>query len=400
MMNLRLPSLALLFLGLAWTPSCLSTEAIAQNDNPELSKQPEQTRLAPEFRKLLTDSLTATAQMPLNPHIKTRGRLEESILRAAIDMGDLPFAIDHVDRMVNWRSGIIEAELALAYARQGLTEQAEEHRIRAARVAANPGDRTEQTWRVDRIENRLVQLEAILNQENPQEVAAAVLSDEEFVAFTENVKAVIEAGDLDQIQAALFGCVSLHADYYQNEDRRQQCQELIRLANSRIPLQLQAKHLLQIAEHAQENQDPASALSFLDEVLELLTMAPLDIRNALPLQASAVSLRFRAGQKEKAKREADALREAYRNHYHLIADIFRCETLLPLAEAYLNIGEKDLADEIYQQALQDGLHNPNSRPRLEDITLLSLSLVRQGHHPSEELTTQIEAAIEALDNPW
>jgi hypothetical protein len=71
-----------------------------------------------------------------------------------------------------------------------------------------------------------------------------------------------------------------------------------------------------------------------------------------------------------------------------------------LAEAYAAMGEHQAALAAYKRVVEEGVANPNSRPRAEDLVGTCLSLARNAVEPDEELSARLEKVFGELKAPW
>ena len=74
--------------------------------------------------------------------------------------------------------------------------------------------------------------------------------------------------------------------------------------------------------------------------------------------------------------------------------------LRPLAEAYASLGQRMIASDLYERALTEAVVNPNSRPRVEDLVKVSISITRSGIEPSRSLELALDRVAKGLGEPW
>jgi hypothetical protein len=55
---------------------------------------------------------------------------------------------------------------------------------------------------------------------------------------------------------------------------------------------------------------------------------------------------------------------------------------------------------LYRRAAEEGIQNPNARPRTEDLVATCLSMARQDVQPDAELVRRLRATREGLADPW
>ena len=83
-----------------------------------------------------------------------------------------------------------------------------------------------------------------------------------------------------------------------------------------------------------------------------------------------------------------------------IVDIYRAGVLRDLAEAESVMGDAASALALYAQAVEEGVHNINSRPRAEDLSATCRSMAVHGVAPDPELRERMAAIFEGLGSPW
>ena len=83
-----------------------------------------------------------------------------------------------------------------------------------------------------------------------------------------------------------------------------------------------------------------------------------------------------------------------------IVDIFRTEAVLPVAEAYVDLGMTGAALDLYGRALTEAFHNPNSVPRSEDLVAICVSMATRGVEPTDALMERLAKGLEQLGHPW
>jgi len=81
-------------------------------------------------------------------------------------------------------------------------------------------------------------------------------------------------------------------------------------------------------------------------------------------------------------------------------DIYRAETLCPLAEAYRTLGDAASALAVYKRAVEEATVNPNSRPRAEDLSAICCSLAKHEVEPDLELWARLTKVHDGLGEPW
>ena len=59
-----------------------------------------------------------------------------------------------------------------------------------------------------------------------------------------------------------------------------------------------------------------------------------------------------------------------------------------------------IASDLYERALAEAVINPNSRPRVEDLVKVSISITRSGIEPTRALELALERMANGVGEPW
>lgn len=387
--------------------------------------------LAAHQLQLLDLAFDVASSMPVHPHIKNRSRAQEGVVEAALELGQPRRALGYIERIDNWRRGVGYADLAFYCAREGATREVQRYLELAAEVAesaseenvgeaipsSSSGDNapaeTAQSWRRDRINVKIASTHALLGREEqarrleagvvPSEtgkVAAAramVLDAEEFQKQIDAVELLIATSDLDQVRNALEACAQLFDRFYDDAERRAYVEEKVKVAGPKLPATVRIPVLLELVEFALARDDRAKALELIDDTKRIMDAAMCE---HIPLVARLAGLRHRAGDAETARKETDLALANYERDREEIVNIERAGLLRPVAEAYQEMGDLVAALRVYRKALEEGVVNPNSRPRAEDLSATCASMARHGVEPDAELWARIHEIYAELGDPW
>ena len=120
------------------------------------------------------------------------------------------------------------------------------------------------------------------------------------------------------------------------------------------------------------------------------------------MQADArlATLLFRAGERDGAVQLAAATLGFYDAERAKIVDIDRADALRSLAEAHAAMGDRAAALALYRRVVEEGVANPNSRPRLDDLAATVASMSREGVEPDAALSARIGEIASKLGDPW
>jgi tetratricopeptide (TPR) repeat protein len=385
----------------------------------------------PQFQgRLLELAYQAASALPVRPHVKDRSRAQEAVVAACLELDQPQRARRFSEGIENWRRGSSLADLALYLARHGDEQAARECLELAGRViegappASDAPDAEEldedgepmQEWRLDRVRARIAAAYLWLgDRERAREfgqdlvdseagqlaTVQAMLSDEQaFDRQMEATDAIIEHGNLDQLRNVLATGAQLFERFYADQPRRAAAEQRIRACSGKVPRDHYVGVLMQLAESALAQGDADGARALVDEARALVTGASWTAELRLPLLARLAGLRHRTGDSAAARAELDAARAEFAHQYAGIFDIYRAGVLRPLAEAYLTLGDRTTALEVYKQAVEEGVQNPNSRPRAEDLAATCTSLAVHGLEPDASLWARLVEVRDELGSPW
>jgi hypothetical protein len=124
------------------------------------------------------------------------------------------------------------------------------------------------------------------------------------------------------------------------------------------------------------------------------------LEDQVALRARVALLRGLAGQGEAGVAMADEALAKYDEVRDSINSIWRGRALRPLAEAYASLGQRMIASDLYERALAEAVVNPNSRPRVEDLVKISISITRSGIEPTRSLEQALERVANGVGEPW
>jgi tetratricopeptide (TPR) repeat protein len=229
----------------------------------------------------------------------------------------------------------------------------------------------------------------------------ATLSDAN--SFQEQVKtldALISRGSYDITKNALDAYAELFDRFYDDAERRAQVETRIKASIGKLPVLFRIYLFMTLTESARAHKDGAKALELVHEAQAIMDAYQWPPRYALPLKAQLISLRAQAGDKQKARADADAARAWFETVRNQMVDIDRAGALRPLAEAYQSMGDTATALAVYRQVVEAGVANPNSRPRAEDLSATCRSMALHGVEPDATLWARLRQIQHALGPPW
>jgi hypothetical protein len=360
---------------------------------------------------LMTAFQTASA-IPVKPHIKDRSRAQYKVVSAALKLDQPQRALDYSDKIKNWRRGLGYADWAFYCVQRGVTHEVP-HYLDLAEQISTVAD---QDWRRDRIKVRIAQTRLLLGDSGPSEqlvadidasesgkverVESSLADEEDFEPQMKAIDGLIASGNFDLIKNALFACTQLFDRFYDDADRRETVERKIKSSWQPLPYTIRIDLLAELAEISLKHTDPTGALELVHDAQVAMDKATWPAEYRIPLTARLAALCFRAGDEETARSRLAELPAQYDEEKNTIINIYRAETLTPVAEAFQTAGDTASALKIYKQALEAGVENPNSRPRAEDLSAICLSMALNQVEPDEVLWARIREVQAALGDPW
>lgn len=372
--------------------------------------------LEPWRRDLLDLAFEVAGKLPLQPHAKTRARVQEEVALTCLELDQPGLALEFAEVLRGFRRGTVLAEAALWHAGHGRPEDAERCLQAAGGVVDGPWDEDAQAWQRDRIRARIAATHMLQGRDDlaapfaadlesselgpVAEQRAARITPEEADAFLAGVETVYAGGDFAQVGAALSTCAGILERFWDDAERRELAEARLRAGLARMPVNLRVEGLARLAAVALDHDQVDQARAVLDEAGELVAGEGLLPETRVPLQARLAELRARAGQPGAARHEADRALLRFEAELQEIQGTRRADVLRSLAEAYHALGDRDGALTAFRRVVELGVANPNSRPRAEDLAATCCSLARIGLEPDEALAARLAEIAAALGPPW
>jgi tetratricopeptide (TPR) repeat protein len=386
--------------------------ATQSTDSPRVADAP----IAPCRAELLETAFRAASAMPLDPHVKNRSRAQEAVAAACLALDQPQRALAMIERIADWRRGAGYADYALACATRGDASEARRCLDLALRVSEADDGSISQDWRRSRIRAKVAKTQLALGREDLAASVSAGIDDssageldvaradriapDEFDRAVEALDAAIATGSFDRVRGALAAYARLFDRNYADEARRALTAAKIRDTAAKLPATVRVEISISLADAAIAHGDREGALEAAGEIRAVLDAARLSATQRIPLLAKLAALRHRAGDVERPRKEADAAYALFAAERERIVDIDRAGTLRALAEAYAAMGDTRSALAVYARALEEGVGNPNSRPRAEDLAATCCSMAVHAVEPSAELWARIREIEAALGPPW
>jgi len=360
---------------------------------------------------LLEVGMETATKIPVKPHIKDRSRAQESVVEACLRLGQPIKAEQYTERIDDWRKGICWARLALYGIQNGCTQEVGRLLELATATAKTTND-----WRRDRIRIEIAQAYALLgNCDLATEIQSQASYSEKgkvllfntgspnsisFENQIEKLLNLINSGNYDLIKNALQGCVTLFDKVYLDPIKRNRVEDVIRGGLKTMPITIRFDMVVALSRSATDHNDLSKAMELSSETNRFIEEYHWKPEQKIPMIAMIALLYHGLGETQKAVVTAGSALNLYDKVRNQIIDIWRAQTLRPLAEAYLSMGDKKKALELYRMALEEGAKNPNSRPRAEDLSSTCSSMAVHSIRPDDLMWTRIHQIQEELGPPW
>ncbi|MCY2926035.1 MAG: hypothetical protein NT031_11455 [Planctomycetota bacterium] len=372
-----------------------------------LSEKP----LAPCQGELLDLAFRTATAIPVNPHKFDRAKTQAAVVTTCLELDQPRRALEYIQQIGDWRRGDAYAALALYCAQHGQTELAATYAARAEEIA-----KKEEDWRRDTIRVKIAQMHAVLGQGDKATAIEATFEPAEThivsgvrarqadkAAFDEELKALdacIAAKKFDPMRNALESATRWFDSFYADVERRRQVEKRIKDGPRNFPMFIRIDLLLELARIAVSHADAGKGLELVNEAQGLFDGANWPLKTRIEVVARLARARFAAGDAARAKADAEAALKLFEAQRNKLLDIDRAQILLPLGEAYQAMGEAKAALGVYSLAVENGVVNPNSRPRAEDLSATCRSMAKHAVEPDAALWARIREVHKGLGNPW
>lgn len=375
-------------------------------------------------RDLLQLAFDAASKFPLVPHGKNRSRAQDVVVAAAFELGAPEIAVAYGAKIADWRRGCAYADFAWSMARRGEVARARDYvKLAEGVVRDEREDADAQEWRGDMIQLKLARaLAALGDTEGAEKVgrgvdatsthavdAAWASTAAERVSSMTPESAPTEFAAIDQgfatmslgQQATTAAIVArMHERFFADVALRSACEQRVtEMWNKTMPaLRLDALATMVATNH--RNGEAARAADLLTIMRDLVMAHQWRSEDRMPQVARLIELAHRLGQTDRARAEAGSALKAYQDERDGIVNIYRAESLRPLALAWFAIGDRERGEDLFALALEEGIENPNSRPRCDDLVDACVDLARRGIDPSPKTWARLREIQQGLSEPW
>ena len=388
-----------------------SGEARARAEKPgkaesiDLTDQPLETYR----RELLELAYEGASAYPTVPHIKNKGRAQEEVVRASLELDQPRLALRFIRGIENWRRGANYAELGHYLAKRGKRAGVERLLERAELIAAAEGLAK---WRRDRIRAKVGRAYALLGRGEKArsvsvglgsaergkltEARAAVSEGEAFETRMEEIDKLLATKSFGPMHNALAACARLYERFYEDSEKRERVMEKVEASWGEIPVKIRLEVRISMIGAALDHADPERANELIDEAWAVADAYRWELDDEMAYRASLVELRHRAGHEQEALEKLELLRSRFDEHADEIANYKRAGVLRSVAEACTVLGLRGRAFDAYRKVTELGVVNPNMRPRIRDFVSTCCSMALHGVEPDAELWSRLREIREGL----
>jgi len=375
-------------------------------------------------RELLHIAFEAASRFPMNPHWKNRGRAQDVVVTACFRLGQPELARGYGERIADWRRGTSLADYAWYQARAGVEQGLEPVLAEAQRVLEEERKKPNaQEWRGDLVALKIARAWTAMGQ--PQRAAAvsagieaesahavdsawastitervARLDAEQARAELASIDANFASMSLGQQAAAGELLVALHDRFFADAGLRTEVEKRpLQMWDTLMP-SVRFDSLGKMIRANVAKGATARAKEMLEMVRKIFSGHTWREEDELQWRGFFIELTALVGEAERARTDVASAVARYHEVRKDIVDIYRAKALRPLMSASFLLGDRDGAAELLKLVLEEGMVNPNSRPRCDDLVDTCTELVMRGFEPPPASLLRIRAIANGLGEPW
>lgn len=385
-----------------------SAASAAAAARPVLADAP----LASFRTELLELAFQCASAIPLQPHARTRAREQEAVADACLALDQAARARSYVDVIGDWRRGAGYADLAYHCAEKGrvalvpeFLELAQQAVLATVPPAESGAIDVASDWQRERIRAKIARVHSVLGEADTAHSRATRPADEgtdavDFDAQLANLATIVARGEFEATCGALAEYVALWSRCQGDAVRRARIEEQLGATWTKVPMLVAIDARFDLARAALESGDTQSARKWVRGVRDLMALAQWDAGVEVGLRARIGSTLHRAGDTDAGRLEIDGALAVFEREHEKIVNVERAGALRQVAEAWQSIGDTAAALRAYRRALDEGVVNPNSRPRAEDLAATCRSMAVAGVEPDAATWERIRAIQAGLGAPW
>jgi hypothetical protein len=422
MMRLRLPPLPVTLAMASLALACARQPAHA--DTSARTTTAAATTPTANQRDLLQIAFRAASRFPLEPHHKNRSRAQEQALRALFELGGQKEAIALASDLAGYQRACLHADYAHDLAARGDTESARGHvKIAETQAAELKREGRAQQWQLDLVALKTSRAHATLGDKDRAAEAAAGIDIASTHAVdgtwaqtaadrAERITLATVQTELDQIDTqwsslslgqqviATEVLARLHQRFFTEPKIRAAIEDRLARRLQGMPLTLRLDALERLVRTNTTHDDRARAAEFLAAMRERVDEHRWRTADRLPQVARLVELTHLTGDGGvEVVLGTNGVAE-YHAERDRIVDIDRADVLRPLALAAHAIGRAGDDQALLALVIEEGMENPNSRPRCDDLVATLVAMARRGIEPNAALAQRIREIVDGLGDPW
>lgn len=380
--------------------------------------------VAPFQRELLKLAFEAASKFPKFPHSKNRGRAQEVVLVGCFELGLPLLALRFAPDAEGYRRGMAYADFAYYSIQQGVTKDVRSYLELATKVADEEAAVPNmQQWRVDKIRLKVARALAALGELDEASKVADKIGASSRGAVDSNwavtVSSRVAGMTLEQAQrdlrsitdtfssqslgeqySSLMVLSGLHGRFFADEELRKELEERLLLRFFKLPANLRLDAIAPLVGHYLAEEDVDGARDIIVKMSEIVSEARWRLEDKLPELARIAELHIDTGDTDRARQELEQALAMFHEGRDDIVGIYRCEALRPIAIGFHQLGDAEQADGLLALAIEEGMQNPNSRPRCDDLVETCVAMARRRVEPSAELMARLREICDGLNAPW
>lgn len=380
--------------------------------------------LAAWQRELLQVAFDAASRFPMHPHRKNRGRAQDVVVAACFELGQAELALGFGERIGDWRRGCALADYAWQRARAGHRDGLADVLARATKeIEVARAEPDSQDWRADMIAMKVARAWTALGEtELAAKASAGVdpasanavdgswasivaerverIAPDRAGAELATIDADFPSMTIGQQAAAGELLARLHARFFADATLRAAIEKRPAVLWDKLMPTLRLQVLDALIRTNQAHGETPAALALLAIARTIVANHVWRPEDELPQRAALIELGVLCGERDRAKQEAEAARTRYHEVREQIVNIYRARALRPLALAWASLGEPAAAADLLALVLEEGMENPNSRPRCDDLVDTCVALVVRGLEPGAAQAARIREIAAGLGEPW
>lgn len=390
----------------------------------EAQKRTADAAIEPFRRELLELAFAAASAFPLPVHGKNRSRAQDEIVVACFELDQPNLALAFGSKIADWRRGCAYADYAWHAAKRGDADGARPYIELAERVIADEAENeTSQEWRRDLIAMKIARAQGALGDDAAAAKAVAGV-DASSATAVDQAWASAVAARVDRIppekaadelaamdrqfptmslaeqNIALAMLAGLHERFFADKDVRSGCEKRLAETFASVPPQLRLDALARVVRTSLAHGDRDGGKKLIASMRGIVEGHTWRSEDRMPEIARVIELTYGAGDRDRARTEAEEALADYHRERESIVNIYRAETLRPLALAWFVLEEPAKGEELLALVIEEGMENPNSRPRCDDFVATCVALAKRGIRPPAATMTRMQEVYKGLGEPW